>query len=505
MNVIPKPTQLIEKSGVFEITPDTRILFSAGNKEARRISEMLARQINTASGYNLTVNPIAISEAVVDAIFLTTGGSPATLGPEGYQLIVEDHSVTLRAPTPAGLFYGVQTIRQLLPPEIENESPVLGNFRWNIPCVQMLDQPRFSWRGMLLDCCRHFMTKDFVKRYLDLLALYKMNRFHWHLTEDQGWRIEIMKYPELIETSAWRKEADGTIYGGYYTQQDIREVVQYAAERFITVIPEIELPGHSLAALAAFPQISCTGGPFEVMSDWGIFKEVYCAGNEATFQFLENVLTEVIELFPAPYLHIGGDECPKERWQNCPKCQARIKAEGLKDEFELQSYFIKRIEKFLNTRNRQIIGWDEILEGGLAPGATVQAWRNVEGAIAAAKSGHPAIVSPVTHAYFDYPIEKTNLEKTYEFHPVPAGLTAAEEKYILGGECTMWTERAPQETIDSKMFPRILGICEALWTGPKDKNFEQFRNRVGKHYPRLDKLGVQYGPEALFEENSNIV
>jgi len=495
MHVIPKPAQLIEKSGFFQIKPGTRILFSAGNTEAQQIAELLTQKINTASGYALAASPIAISEAVVDAIFLTTNGSPANLGPEGYQLSVEPHSITLRAPAPAGLFYGTQTIRQLLPPEIENDTVVTDPELWRIPCVQITDQPRFVWRGMLLDCCRHFMTKDFVKRYLDLLAYYKMNRLHWHLTEDQGWRIEIRKYPDLIETSAWRQEADGTIYGGYYTQADVREVVQYAAERYITVIPEIELPGHATAALAAFPQLSCTGGPFKVLSEWGIFKDVYCAGNEATFEFLENVLSEIIELFPAPYIHIGGDECPKDRWQNCPKCQARIKAENLKDEFELQSYFIKRIEKFLNAHHRQIIGWDEILEGGLAPGATVQSWRGIEGAVAAAKSGHHAIVSPVSHAYFDQTIEKINLEKTYQFNPVPVGLSAAEEKLILGGECNMWTEHAPQEVIDSRMFPRILGICESLWTGPKNKNFNQFQQRVVNHYLRLSKMGVQYGPE----------
>lgn len=259
MHVIPKPAQLIEKSGFFQIKPGTRILFSAGNTEAQQIAELLTQKINTASGYALAASPIAISEAVVDAIFLTTSGSPANLGPEGYQLSVDPHSITLRAPAPAGLFYGTQTIRQLLPPEIENDTVVTDAELWRIPCVQITDQPRFVWRGMLLDCCRHFMTKEFVKRYLDLLAYYKMNRFHWHLTEDQGWRIEIRKYPELIETSAWRQEADGTIYGGYYTQADVREVVQYAAERYITVIPEIELPGHATAALAAFPQLSCTG------------------------------------------------------------------------------------------------------------------------------------------------------------------------------------------------------------------------------------------------------
>lgn len=495
MNIIPKPKKIIEKPGVFEIKPDTRILFESGNEAAQRTAEFLARKINTASGYELPINPVAISEAVVGAILLTSSGASPTLGDEGYQLLVDDNSVTLRASRPAGLFYGMQTIRQLLPPEIESAQVLAANFNGSLPCVQIEDQPSFPWRGMLLDCCRHFMTKEFVKRYIDLLAFYKMNRFHWHLTEDQGWRIEIQKYPALTEISAWRKEADGTVYGGFYTQDDIHEVVQYAKERFVTVIPEIELPGHSQAALAAYPQLSCTGGPFEVGTEWGIYKEVYCAGNEATFQFLENVLTEVISLFPAPYIHIGGDECPKERWQSCPKCQQRIKKEGLKDEFELQSYFIKRIEKFLNARDRQIIGWDEILEGGLAPGATVQAWRNVDGAITAAKSGHNAIVSPVTHAYFDHDISKTNLATTYDFHPVPAGLNATETKYILGGECNMWTERAPQETVDSKMFPRLLGICEGLWTGPKNKDFDQFRARVANHYQRLDKLGVKYGPE----------
>ena len=355
------------------------------------------------------------------------------------------------------------------------------------------------------------MSKEFVKRYIDLLAYHKFNVLHWHLTEDQAWRIEIKKYPELTKKGAFRTYDDGSVYGGFYTQEDIKEVVEYAQSRFITVVPEIEMPGHSTAAISCYPEISCTGGPFEVGTFWGIYYDVYCAGNEKTFQFLEDVISEVVELFPGKYIHIGGDEVPKKRWENCPKCQARIQSENLKDEHELQSYFVTRMEKFINSKGKQIIGWDEILEGGLAPEATVQSWRGLQGAIDAAKLGHDVIVSPTSHCYFDYPVDVTDMQKVYSFDPVPPELTEDERKHVLGSEGNMWTEYAPQELIDDRLFPRMLALSEVVWTYPAERNYEEFRQRVQNHYARLDLLGVKYGLETkpfeitkVYNPNKNI-
>ena len=406
---------------------------------------------------------------------------------EEYILDISEDTIAISATTSEGIIRGIQTLRQLLP--LQKKSAY-------IPALSIHDYPRFSWRGMLLDCSRHFMEKDFVKRYIDLLALHKMNVLHWHLTEDQGWRIEIEQYPKLTEIGAWRTQKDGSIYGGFYTKEDIREIVAYAKERHITVVPEIELPGHSLAALASYPQLSCTGGPFEVENDWGVFKDIYCAGNDSVFMFLENVLDEVLELFPSKYIHIGGDEAPKYRWDNCNKCKARMRNEGLDDSHQLQSYFITRIERYLNSKGRQIIGWDEILEGGLAPSATVQSWRGMDGGIAAAKSRHYAIMSPTSHAYFDYDLDAIDLQKVYSFEPIPSVLSEEEAQFILGGECNMWSERAPQDLVDSKVFPRLLAMSEVLWTtAPKD--YPTFYKKVQKHYDILDAFGVDYGYESV--------
>ncbi len=406
---------------------------------------------------------------------------------EEYILDISEDTIAISATTSEGIIRGIQTLRQLLP--LQKKSAY-------IPALSIHDYPRFSWRGMLLDCSRHFMEKDFVKRYIDLLALHKMNVLHWHLTEDQGWRIEIEQYPKLTEIGAWRTQKDGSIYGGFYTKEDIREIVAYAKERHITVVPEIELPGHSLAALASYPQLSCTGGPFEVENDWGVFKDIYCAGNDSVFMFLENVLDEVLELFPSKYIHIGGDEAPKYRWNNCNKCKARMRNEGLDDSHQLQSYFITRIERYLNSKGRQIIGWDEILEGGLAPSATVQSWRGMDGGIAAAKSRHYAIMSPTSHAYFDYDLDAIDLQKVYSFEPIPSVLSEEEAQFILGGECNMWSERAPQDLVDSKVFPRLLAMSEVLWTtAPKD--YPTFYKKVQKHYDILDAFGVDYGYESV--------
>ena len=414
--------------------------------------------------------------------------------PEAYNLKIGEYSLTLEANSATGISRGLQSILQLI--HLNKERGPNDGQRFLLPVITIKDSPKFKHRGLLLDCSRHFYKKEVIKKYIDLLALYKMNVLHWHLTEDQGWRIAIDKYPKLTEIGAWRTELDGTKYGGFYSKEDIKEIVAYAQERHITVIPEIELPGHSQAAIAAYPHLSCTGEQVEVANDWGVFKEIYCAGNDSAFVFLEDVLTEVMGLFPSEYIHIGGDEAPKFRWEHCDKCQKRIKDEGLKDEHGLQSYFISRIEKFLNKNNRQLIGWDEILEGGLSENATVQSWRGMEGGITAANSSHDAIMSPTSHAYFDYDLKAIDLEKVYSFDPIPAELPQDKHHFIIGGECNMWTEHVPDEAnLDSKVFPRLLAMSEVLWSYPQERDYEEFYNRVQNHYPMLKNLRVNYGFE----------
>jgi len=490
INIIPKPKNLVLREGKFQFNALTKIFYK---KDTQSIAEYLDEIIKPSTGFDLMLKEWdgKISD---NSIIISLSNSANDFGKEGYTLVVSANNVMIEAAELNGLFYGVQTLRQLLPVDIESKLKV-ENVDWIIPCVVILDKPEFVWRGLNLDCCRHFMSKEFVKRYIDLLAYHKFNILHWHLTEDQAWRIEIKKYPELTKKGAFRIYDDGSVYGGFYTQEDIKEVVEYAQSRFITVVPEIEMPGHSTAVISCYPEISCTGGPFEVGTLWGIYYDVYCAGNEKTFQLLEDVISEVVELFPGKYIHVGGDEVPKKRWENCPKCQERIKTENLKDEHELQSYFIKRMEKFINSKGKQIIGWDEILEGGLAPEATVQSWRGVQGAIDAAKQGHDVIVSPTSHCYFDYPVDVTDMEKVYSFDPVPPELTEDERKHVLGSEGNMWTEYTPQELVDDRLFPRMLALSEVIWTYQTERNFEDFRQRVQKHYDRLDVLGVNYGLE----------
>ena len=481
-------------NGSFVFDANTEIDYDIRDVELQKTIQSFVIKFRNASPFALPENKM--NEKAKTSIAVVIDKRAVQLGDEGYFLDIKQNNITIKAANYAGIFYGLQTLRQLMPKEIEAKTKAASTVKWVIPCMYITDKPRFQWRGMLLDCGRHFMDKDFVKRYIDILSYYKMNRLHWHLTEDQGWRIEIKKYPKLTEIGAWRTEADGSKYGGFYTQADIKEVVAYAAEHFITVIPEIEMPGHSVAAIAAYPFLSCTGLPINVENNWGVFKDIYCAGNDSTFRFVQDVLDEVITLFPAKYIHIGGDEAPKYRWENCSKCQARIKKEGLKDELELQSYFIKRVEAYLKTKNRSIIGWDEILEGGLAPAATVQSWRGIEGGKHAARTGHDAIMSPTSHAYFDYDVKNLDLKKVYSFEPIPDSLTTEESKHILGGECNMWTERAPMELIDNRMFPRMLAMTEALWSLPQNKNYDAFYNRVQKHYSVQNIMGINYGYEA---------
>lgn len=449
---------------------------------------------------------IAKSDKNRHGIFMSVN-SQLEMPDEGYKLEIDGSRVKLIGKTAAGVFRGVQTIIQLLPHEPQPEVWLAG--------VTIEDWPTYKWRGMHLDVCRHFYDTAFVKKYFDLLALHKMNRFHWHLTEDQGWRIEIKQYPKLTEVGAWREETmvgknwdefDGEPHGGFYTQQEIKEVVKYAQERFITIVPEIEMPGHSSAALAAYPHLGCTGGPYEVQKVWGIFDEVYCAGKEETFTFLQNVLDEVMELFPSAYIHVGGDECPKTSWEKCPDCQKRIKDEGLANEHELQSWVIKRMEKYLNAHGRKLIGWDEILEGGLAPEATVMSWRGTEGGIKAARMGHDVVMSPNSHCYFDHyqanPEEEplaigglTTLKDVYLYDPTPVELSEKEAEHILGAQANVWTEYiTTSEYLEYMVLPRMCALSEVVWTAPGDRNFDLFTNRLDPWLAKLEKLGYNYRP-----------
>lgn len=501
ISIIPKPMKAERLPGFFRINPETTVIADGEPAELAAIAGELAEKLRKATGFPFEHQAAGQKKNVIR---LNLTEDKKNLGPEGYVLTVTKNLIHIEAPEPAGLFYGVQSLLQLMPAEVWL-SQRINSVDWVIPCVRIEDKPRFRWRGMHLDVCRHFFPKEFVKKYIDLLAMHKMNTFHWHLTEDQGWRIEIKKYPRLTEIGAWRHESmdDGTPHGGFYTQEYIREVVAYAKSRFITIVPEVEMPGHSQAALASYPELSCSGGPFKVGTEWGIIYDVYCAGNEKTFEFLEDVLTEVLELFPSEYIHIGGDEVPKRRWENCVKCQERIKAEGLKDEHELQSYFIRRIEKFLSAKGRRLVGWDEILEGGLAPNATVMSWRGTAGGIEAARSGHDVVMSPTSHCYFDYYQGKHDepraiggflpVEIVYSLEPVPAELTPKEAKHVLGAQANIWTEYiAAEEHVEYMLLPRMSALSEVVWSDKRHKNFADFSQRLIDHYDRLAARSVNF-------------
>lgn len=479
-NLIPLPTSVEWKSGSFTLKNGVSIY---ADKEAEPIALYLKDVLKSRVNINASVK--SGTQQGRGGIIFSLVNDPK-FGDQGYQLDVTSKGIEVKAATVQGLFSSVATIHQLI--------PMSG--KASIGAVSIFDMPKFAWREMMLDVCRHFFTKDEVKHFIDLAALYKFNVFHWHLTEDQGWRIEIKKYPKLTEVGAWRTEEDGSRYGGFYTQEDVKEIVAYATSRGMTIIPEIELPGHAMAALAAYPELSCTGGPFQVPNNWGVFPDVFCAGNDKTFEFLESVLTEVMALFPGQYIHIGGDECPKDRWEKCPRCQQRIKDNNLANEHELQSYFVKRIEKFLNDNNKKLIGWDEILEGGLAPNATVQLWRDWSHAVEAAEGGHDVIMTPTSHSYFDYAQKNLDLERVYTFDPIPAKLDAKYHHHILGGGANLWSERVPTaHRAEFMYFPRLLAMSECLWNGSSRQPYSEFLKRVKAEYVRLDNMGVTYGPE----------
>lgn len=495
-SLIPIPVQITLSDGVFTLSSTSRIWVSP---EAQGVGEYLRELLKLPS----KVEEISSTFIPPGGILLTTAGADPLLGTEGYQLEISAKGVVIRANQSAGLFYGVQTLRQL----------ILDGSK-TIPAMEVIDWPRFSWRGIMLDVGRHLFPMEFIKRLIDGMALNKLNVLHWHLTEDQGWRIEIQKYPQLTKIGsqrsaspilADREKLDDKPYGGFYTQADVKEIVAYAARRFITVVPEIEMPGHSLAALAAYPELGCTGGPYQVRTHWGIEKDVYCAGNEQVFTFLQDVLDEVLFLFPSEFIHIGGDECPKDRWEECSKCQEAIRRNKLKDEHELQSYFIRRIETYLNSRGRRLIGWDEILEGGLAPNASVMSWRGVEGGIQAVKQGHDVVMTPTNHCYFDYSQSEDldreppaiggylPLEMVYAYEPVPAECTPEEAQHILGVQGNLWTEYIPTpEQAEYMLFPRTCALAEVGWSKPKERNYSDFQQRLVKFLTILNQMGINY-------------
>ncbi len=511
--IIPKPKEIITAPGSFTLSAETKIV--AGS------SPSLQEDINWFNQYLEThyhTSLKVVATAPESNYILFEEPTQAKAEDEGYELHVERKKIRITAKTTgAGNFYALQSLAQLLP--VKPNKPLL------VSCVQIKDAPRFQWRGMHLDVCRHFFPLSFIKRYIDLIALYKMNTFHWHLTDDQGWRIEIRRYPELTRTGARRKgtmvgrysnqEYDSIPYGGFYTQEEIKEVVAYAAKRHITVVPEIEMPGHAVAAIASYPWLSCTGKQLEVEKGWGVFEDVFCT-KDSVFSFLEHVLDEVILLFPGKYIHIGGDESPKTRWKVCPGCQGVIKREKLKDEHELQSYFIKRMEKYVSSKGRKIIGWDEILEGGLAPNAAVMSWQGLEGGIAAARQKHPVVMSPGSHCYFDYyqaspagePLAiggYVPLEKVYAFEPVPETLKAEEQPYIMGAQANVWTEYMLNEKhVEYMVLPRMAALAEVVWTPKELRNETDFLVRIQKHFLLLDLLGYNYA-KSLYRIAAKIV
>lgn len=505
-SLIPLPVKTEERKGNFKLSSNVYISYPTANLKA--LATLAQQALKESSG---------IKPELRTGMWMQKGAKTINLiidskvnAKEGYVLEVTPDKINIKASTENGLFYGIQTLVQLV--------PVTGSKE--LPCVNIVDEPRFGWRGMLFDSCRHIYSVDFIKKFIDQMAKHKLNKFHWHLTEDQGWRIEIKKYPRLQEVAAYRngtqigpdrkKDVDSLRYGGYYTQEQVKEVVAYATSRYVEVIPEIEMPGHSVAAITAYPYLACgavsfeNSKPFEVRKVWGVSKDLYCAGNDAVFTFLQDVLTEIMPLFPSKYIHIGGDEAPHDAWHTCPKCQSRMKKEGLKDEAALQSWFIQRMEKFINSKGKKIIGWEEIMQGGLADNATVHSWLGVKSGLQAAKSGHDAIMSPYSHLYFDgYQADPkiepmaigywVPLDSVYAFEPVHPDLSPTEAKHILGAQANLWTEFiGTEDYMEYMAFPRMAALAEINWTPKAAKNFDDFKARLAVQYQRYNQQGINF-------------
>ena len=515
INIIPKPQYIELHKGNFTLNADTKLIIPRKDSLTYKLAVFLNDALRNSTGFSLLIIKDGIANSNFIKFQIVNDPEPWR---DEYKLEVNTGSILIKANDGQGIFYGIQSLLQLLPPELFDNT-IVKKVSWDIPCLLIKDKPRYSYRGMHLDVSRHFFPKEFIKKYLDLMAMYKLNYFHWHLTDDNGWRIEIKKYPLLTKISAWRVNRENqpwdkwspvlpgekASYGGYYTQEDIREIVNYAADRFITVVPEIEMPAHTSEVFAAYPQYSCTGDTLNVCpGGYWPNKDIFCAGNESTFTFIENILSEVSSLFPGPYIHIGGDEADKSIWEKCPMCQARIKSEGLRSTDDLQSYFIKRINKFLISLNKKMIGWDEIMKGGLAPGATVMCWNGMDKGSEAAGQDHDVIMTPTKYCYFDYyqadPRLDTigtggliTLKDIYSFNPTPSGLTDAEASHILGAQANLWTElvKTP-ERAEYMILPRMLALAEDVWTKEENKNWNDFLTRVNEHFKIFDYLGLNY-------------
>jgi hexosaminidase len=514
--LLPRPETLIREVGQFVLTRETRII---ANPQTQTTGRLLADFLGRSTGFALPVAAEAPAHGPV--IVLEVNPALARLGKEGYVLKVRTERITITGFAPAGVFYGTQTLKQLFSPDVF--SPTALDRTWTVPAVTIEDAPRFAWRGLMLDTARHFIPTDEVLKIIDLAALHKLNVLHFHLTDDQGWRIESKTYPRLTEVGGWRKETvighafhpqgyDGIRYGGFYRQQELREIVAYAAERFVTIVPEIDMPGHARAALSAYPELGVTGEAVEVATTWGIFPELY-SPTESTLRFLQDVLVEVMDIFPSPLIHLGGDEAIKDQWQASPLVQERIRELGLKDEHELQSWFMTRMGTFLQQHGRAFIGWDEILEGGLPNGAAVMSWRGREGGIAAALAGHDVVMTPCAEVYLDYyqsndPAEPLAiggyipLDKIYQFEPVPAELTPEQAEHILGAQGNLWSEYVTTPAhLEYMLFPRLLALAEVTWLARgQERDFADFRQRLSRHEERLSHLQVRFRPVASWEQ-----
>ena len=496
-NVVPRPqTITLAKAGTFLLDATKLVIYPAGNTDMERNAKFLAEYIKEMTQINVAT---AVQDKKNKKGNISLAINPKITHEEGYTITVDKNGVTIAGATAAAVFRGIQTLRKSLP-IVKDETSV------SLPFVAIADEPRFAYRGMHLDCARHFFPLQVVKDYIDMIALHGMNKFHWHITEDQGWRIEIKKWPRLTTVGAWRSGTvisrnspidDGVRHGGFYTQDECREIVRYAADRYITVIPEIDMPGHMLGALAAYPELGCTGGPYEVEHHWGVFADILCAGKEKTFQFVQDVLDEVIDIFPSEYIHIGGDESPRSRWKACPLCQKRIQEEGIKEgngqskEDRLQGYFTKRVEKYLTSKGKRIIGWDELLGCDVEKSATIMSWRGADPGAESAKQGHDVIMTPNAYLYFDYYQTKDTwneplgiggfvpVEKVYEFEPVAKDLTSEQAKHILGVQANLWGEYiAYPSHIQYMVLPRMAALAEVQWMQPENKNFDEFKERV---------------------------
>ncbi len=502
VSIIPQPVKMELQTGAFVLKPDTGIV---ARGEARPAAAFLSRSFAASTGYRLAVRGGASRP---NTIHIAIDPSLAALGDEGYTLEVTPERVAIRAPKPAGAFYGVQSLRQMLP------SAVRENGEWSIPCVQIEDYPRFPWRGALIDVARHFMPKQTIRKFIDVIAMHKMNSLQLHLTDDQGWRIEIRKHPLLTKVGSMRKETrlgherrskefDGAPHGGFFTQADIREIVVYARERHVNIVPEIEMPGHAQAAIASYPYLGNTGEKLEVLTHWGVNKNVFNV-NEKTILFLQDVLAEVIGFFPSEFIHVGGDEVPLDQWKASPQAQARMKELGLAETVQLHGYFIRRMDQFLTKRGRRLVGWDEILEGGVDRSATVMSWRGNKGGIKAAQAGHDVVMAPNTHTYFDYYQSKDPneplaiggflpLDRVYSLEPVPPELSAAEARHILGTQGQLWTEYiATPEYLEYMAFPRLAALAEVAWLPPSQKDYASFLLRLRVQEERWKAMGVNF-------------